>query len=286
MSKIGITIGNFDGVHIGHQKVLRHLKEKNEKAIVLTFSNHPSEILHTKPKPLLTTKTHKLSLLNDLDMEVWTVPFTKGFAEQPAEVFLSRLKKRCNFSCLILGHDALIGKNREGDISLLRSLSSQLHFDLEYVPPVMLENEAISSSQIRRLILKGDFEAARSLLGRPYSIQGEVIAGAGKGKEIGFPTANIDVSMLCLPPFGVYSVLVNGLRGIANLGLAPTLHKERHPHLEVHIFDLQRELYGTLLDVTFLHFIREERHFDSQGALKRQIEQDINCVKTGSHLHL
>ncbi|MCP5469891.1 MAG: riboflavin biosynthesis protein RibF [Chlamydiales bacterium] len=279
MSKTTITIGNFDGVHVGHQKVLRCLKERGERGIVFTFSNHPSHVLAKVPKPLLSTPEHKLFLLEKEGVELIVEPFTHEFSQKSAETFLTELKEKTGFTHLILGHDAVIGKDREGRCALLEILGKKLRFELEYLSPVSFEQEIVSSSLLRKVIKEGDFAHALPLLGRPYSICARVIQEAGKGKAIGFPTANLDVSMLCLPPFGVYAVSVDGKRGVANLGLAPTLHEKRLPRLEVHLLESNEELYNKTLDVMFLKFIRPEKKFSSVEELRTQIVRDIELAR-------
>ncbi len=276
-SPIALTIGNFDGVHLGHQAVIHRLKQAAAHTVVFTFSNHPQEILRGSPLSLLTTLPHRLALLQEagIDQAV-VIPFTKPFSEQTAKVFLSQLKRDIPFTHLILGHDAMVGSDRETN---LRKLCGELAFSLEYLPPFSIDGQVISSTLIRKAIQEGDLTLASRLLGRPYSILGTVQPGHGKGASLGFPTANIPVANLILPPLGVYAVdaLIDGKScpAIANLGKAPTLHTDRPPCLEVHLINQQRNLYNQPLEVRFKKFLRSERKFESITDLQKQIAIDI-----------
>ena len=280
---IALTIGNFDGVHLGHQAVLKRLKASAPHTVVYTFSNHPAEVLHDAPIMRLTTLTHRLALLENIGIDhVILATFTPDFAQQSAQTFLSSLKKQIPFSHLILGHDAVIGHDRKRD---LQALSLPLAFSLEYLPPITLNSQVVSSSAIRKHIQIGELAQASSLLGRPYSIAAVVQPGHGKGREIGFHTANLPVEQLALPPFGVYAVQVklHGqlLPAVANLGRAPTIHTSRPPCLEVHLINDNRDLYGQQLEVVFQKFIRPEKRFESLSALQAQIHHDIHTALCG-----
>lgn len=278
---IALTIGNFDGIHLGHSAVLNRLKEKAVYPIVFTFSNHPSEILRKEPISRLTTLSHKLSLLQATGVAATIlIPFTEDFSKQSAYSFLRFLKEKIPFTRLILGHDAKIGHDRKQN---LQEDCEKLNIQLEYISPVRIENEIISSSKIRNAILHGDLKRASSYLGRPYSISSTVQAGEKKGEKIGFHTANLTVDELTLPPFGVYAVSVcleDGIYpAVANLGQAPTLHKNRAPLLEVHLIDMHKNLYDKNLEVIFISFLRREKKFESLHALREQISRDIQTTK-------
>ena len=282
---IALTIGNFDGVHLGHQAVLKHLKASASYTVVFTFSNHPAEVLHQAQVMRLTTLTHRLALLEQIGIDqVILVPFTQEFAQQSAESFLTTLKKHFSFHHLILGHDSVIGHDRKRD---LQQLCAHLAFALQYLPPITYHNLVVSSSAIRKSIQAGELAQASALLGRPYSIVATVQLGQGKGREIGFPTANLPVESLALPPLGVYAVQVklDGelLPAVANLGRAPTFHAARPPCLEVHLINEQRDLYGQQLEVIFHTFIRPEKRFDTLSELQTQIHQDIKKANLSLH---
>lgn len=278
--QIALSIGNFDGVHLGHQALLKRLKASAPYSVVFTFSNHPAEVLHGASIKRLTSVEHRLALLQKLGIdEVILTTFTHDFAAQSAESFLTALKQQIPFSHLILGHDARIGHDRKRD---LQELCGPLAFSLEYLPPITYQGQVVSSSAIRKAILAGDLDQASALLGRPYSIVATVQPGQGKGREIGFRTANLPVEGLALPPYGVYSVVAllgnDRMPAIANLGCAPTLHAARPPCLEIHLINQTRDLYGQQLEIIFQKFIRPEKHFTDISALQAQIQQDISAA--------
>ncbi|MEI8124434.1 MAG: bifunctional riboflavin kinase/FAD synthetase [Parachlamydiaceae bacterium] len=284
-----VTIGSFDGIHLGHQVVLDRLvrtgKTRNARSVVITFSNHPSEVLRPEQHiHQLCTTAHKIKLLEEMSIDlVFLLSFTKKLAEKTPKQFLSDLLKVIPFHTLILGEDAHIGKNREGNKKKVTELSAGMGFEVEYLSDCAIAGSRISSSRIRSSIQHGRFDEAELLLGRPYSIYAPVLKGHGRGAPLGFPTANISVEGLCLPPHGVYTVSLwhQGQRfeGVANLGYAPTLHQDRALLLEVHLFDKTIDLYGHYVDVHFHKFLRPEQRFDSVEALKKQIAHDIQQGK-------
>lgn len=286
---IALTIGSFDGVHIGHQVILSHLvhtaKKQSAQSVVITFSNHPSDVLRPKqPTPLICTIPHKMKLLEELGIDLAIVlTFTKDFSEQPPEEFLQKITQTLPLKTLILGHDAHIGKDRKGNQATVSGLAEKMHFYVEYLADCNVGGHRISSSRIRDCVQQGNFQAVESLLGRPYSIYAPVLKGSGRGAPLGFPTANISVEGLCHPPHGVYTVSLshNGKKydGVANIGFAPTLNQARALVLEVHLLDKTIDLYGNLVEVEFHTFLRPERHFESVDALRAQIAQDVNTAK-------
>jgi riboflavin kinase / FMN adenylyltransferase len=278
---IALTIGNFDGVHLGHQALFKRLKQAAPHASVITFSNHPEEVLRKTSIPHLTTLAHRLALFEKMGIDdTILIPFSEEFSKQTARGFLTQLKLAIPFTYLILGHDAVIGHDRKHD---LYDLCEELSFTLEYLEPVHINGTIISSSAIRKCIHAGQLADASLLLGRPYSIFATVQHGQGKGRSLGFHTANLPVEELALPPLGVWAVNVKisheTLPAVANLGHAPTLHKDRPLCLEVHLIDDFRDLYGKELEVFFLKYLRPEKHFESLEALKTQIGQDILRAK-------
>ncbi len=276
---ISLTIGKFDGVHRGHLAVLAALTGQK---VVFTFSNHPVEVLGDAPLYRITTHLHRLRLLEEAGVETSVlIPFTRAFSNQSAEAFLTTLKKQIPFSRLVLGYDAQIGKDRIKDLS---SLSRQLGFSLEHLPPLTSnDGSVISSSKLRGYIQSGELERVRELLGRPYSIYSTVEWGAGKGRALGFRTANLSLHDLSLPPFGVYVIeaKINGSThfGIANLGKAPTIHTDRSPLLEVHLFDFDKNIYHQSAEIIFKCYLRAEEQFESITDLKTQIKKDIEDGK-------
>jgi riboflavin kinase/FMN adenylyltransferase len=279
-----LTIGNFDGVHIGHQAILNHLtlraKEKNEEAIVLTFSNHPASILRPNSTPkALCTPEHKLKLIQKAGVDrLILLPFTSILSEKSPEKFLEDLRRNLPFTHLILGHDGSFGHNREGNIQSLPDLADQFGFTFEYLPKQTIHGETVSSSLIRKRVSEGGLDQAKEMLGRPFSIYASPIKGHGLGKTIGFSTLNFPVEGLTLPPYGVYAVEVESHPAVANLGLAPTVRNDQEPHLEVHLLE-EIQIPEKPILVSFKKKIRDEKKFDTINALKEQIQKDIESVK-------
>lgn len=285
---VAVSIGNFDGVHRGHEAVLGRLvsysQENGLVSCVLTFSNHPSEVLrpnHVQKK--VCRIDHKLKLLAELGIDTClNIPFTETLAKHGPKEFIDVLKKVMPLEALILGHDARIGHQRSGDEATLRTLASEYGLYLEYLSCTDVEGQVASSTRIRAAIAEGHFDDVAKFLGRPYSIYGEVVPGAGMGRGLGYPTLNVDVSGLALPPFGVYAVKGYAgdtpFLGIANLGVAPTVRDDATPFLEVHI--LKGEPSVGPIEVVFGAFLRPEKRFDSKQALVSQLESDISHVRT------
>lgn len=283
-----LTIGNFDGMHLGHQAVLEKVQTlaglKGQTAM-LTFENHPSTILRPQnPTYLLFSLPHKLYLIQKFCLDhLILIPFTKNLAHYPADLFIEYLRQFIPFSDLVLGYDSTIGHARQGNQMIMQELAEKKGFTVTYVEEYQFQKQVVSSTHIRKAIQQTDFEKASSLLGRPYSIYGPVVAGKKKGKEIGYATANIEVTRLCLPPFGVYAVEAEVKNkkylAVANLGRAPTLGPTASPLLEVHLFDFFEEIYNEKIEVFFKKFIRFEKKFHSSEALRQQISEDIIQAK-------
>jgi len=283
MKEVALTIGNFDGVHLGHQALCARLKEEGKRQVIVTFANHPSTVLKDTPTPTLTTHFHKLQILKKIGItEVVTLPFTEALSLLSAQEFLLFLQKQTSFDVLILGQEARLGHKREAGEEEITALGNELGFTTSYIPPVYHESTPISSTRVRSLVAKGDLSSASLLLGRDYSLLSPVQRGEGKGKLLGFKTLNFSLEGLQHPPWGVYvvSVCYNGTsyRGVANLGVAPTLKLSSPPLMEVHLLDFAQEIYGAFVEVTFHRHLREERKFPSLEALKNQIEQDISSL--------
>jgi len=284
-----LTIGNFDGLHLGHQAVINRVKElaqkEQEHSIVLTFLNHPSEVLNPdKAVSKLCTQKHKIKLLDELGIDaVILLRFTQEFSRQTAEEFLKKIYERFPFKHLILGHDAVMGKDRQGNPEQIKKLAQSLNFQVQYISPYLIEGKPVSSSSIREALRTGNLQDVEKMLGRKYSIYSNVGTGKGKGRGLGFPTANIDTDSLCLPPLGVYAVSakVDGktFPGVANLGIAPTVRDDGKPILEVHLFDRSIDLYGKDVEVNFHGYIRPEKKFSDLTHLKERIGLDIEEAK-------
>ncbi|MGH7587562.1 MAG: bifunctional riboflavin kinase/FAD synthetase [Gemmatimonadota bacterium] len=281
-----VTVGTFDGVHRGHQEVLREIVRRARAAdrasVLVTFEPHPLEIVAPQRAPrLLTTPEEKLELwpLFDLDY-VHVLPFTPALREMSPSRFVREvLVDRLRVGELVIGYDHGFGKDRKGDVETLRRLADELDFRVDVVGPVAVEAEAVSSSAVRRAVETGDLEAAARGLGRPYSVLGRVVRGAGRGRDLGFPTANLEPGRRkCLPPAGVYAVRAEidgrGWSAMANLGPRPTFD-DPGTGLEVHLFDWQGgDLYGARLHVEFVERLRGVRRFQGPGELAAQLAED------------
>lgn len=285
-----LTIGNFDGMHRGHCTVLKRaqsLANEEREVIVLTFRNHPSEILRPEqPTTLLCSLPHKLHLLQKFGIQtILLLPFTRYLAQHSARSFVEHVRQFIPFSHLVLGHDATLGRDRQGDRHTMQNLGMEWGFNVHYLEEYRYEGKPVSSTRIREALLQGDFNLVEELLNRPYSIYGSVISGFGQGKQLGFPTANLEVKGLCLPPFGVYAVEVQVenyskiIPGIANLGVAPTMKQDNQPLLEVHLFEKTQDLTGITLEVFFKRFLRPEKKFENVDELRQQIAKDIESAK-------
>ncbi len=291
-----LTLGNFDGVHIGHQKVLLRVKElSNEKhlnSVLLTFQNHPSEVLRPHlVVPRLMNPEYKNKIIESFGIGlIVALPFTPELSNFSPREFISLLRKHIPFSYFVLGDDATFGKNRNGDKEVLMQIAKEENFYLEYLKQVIVEDRVVSSSSIRQFIQQGRLDEAERLLGRPVSYYGKIIHGEGRGHKIGCPTANLSLEGLCVPPYGVYSVLLTTserrLMGIANLGIAPTVRKDTKPLLEVHLFEQSPVLYHQFAEVSLLQFIRKEKKFETIDLLREQIRKDIDKAKQSLFLTL
>lgn len=281
-----LSIGVFDGVHLGHQAVLRRALVDAESvggiAVALTFEPHPLRVLRPDRAPrLLTSAAHKARLIEAEGFSyLLVVSFDAEFAAQPPEVFVRSLAAAARpLRQICVGENWAFGANRAGNVASLRALGVELGFEVAEVPAVQVDGATVSSTRIREAVERGDLDLAHTLLGRDYTVLGTVEPGAQLGRRIGFPTANLRAHNEQFPPDGVYAVrvLVEGRtwNGVANIGYRPTVASgEIERRLEVHVFDFDGDLYGRDLDVDFLHFLRGERKFDGLDALKAQIASD------------
>lgn len=288
-----VTVGIFDGVHRGHQKILKELKRCSlaikGKSCVVTFEPHPLSILRPhKTPPALIATGHKMKLLasEGVDASV-IINFTRDFAAMtPAHFAEEVLKKKINARYLLVGENFVLGKGRAGNIANLKSIGRKLGFDVRTVKPLRSGGQVISSTLIRRMVMSGDLDNARQLLGRDVSVLGTVVRGSRRGRTIGFPTANIDPHHEAIPAIGVYAVKVKIGRkkhgGVANIGFRPTFYgakTRREPVIEIHILDFSKLIYGEDVEVVFLKRIRQERKFRSKEALSSRIKKDITIAK-------
>ena len=285
-----VAIGNFDGVHMGHQILFRMAAEKARKkngtAIVLTFEPHPLKIIAPdKVPPLLTTFRQKMELIEvcGIDMVI-CADFTRQFADQrPREFAENILVNRIGAKELVVGFDYAFGRGREGTLPYLKKMGEMFGFETHDVEPIKLNGHLVSSSYVRELIEDGDVETAREFLGRYYSLHGPVVHGFKTGHGIGFPTANIDTSRVQIPGVGVYAVRVlhknKSYDGAANVGFNPTFDRDRLS-VEVHIFDFHEQLYDQEIEVAFVARIRDEMAFKSADDLVEQIRRDIQKAQS------
>lgn len=285
LSNLILTIGNFDGVHLGHQVIFKKLTQRTAElggiSAVLTFEPHPSKILDTSPSiPLLTSFEEKVKLLEELGIQlVICIDFTTDFAQMPKEEFVEKvLIQSLSAKELFVGHDFAFGFQREGSIQFLQETGKHLGFIVNVVDPIEINGTIVSSSLIRRLIQEGAVSQTSAMLGRNYMITGRVVQGYRVGKKLGFPTANLLCGNKLLPGPGIYAVktVVRGHKfvGVVNIGTCPTFDREGLS-VEVHILHFNQDIYDEILEVEFYERLRQERRFDSPEALAEQIIKDI-----------
>jgi riboflavin kinase/FMN adenylyltransferase len=290
---IALAIGVFDGVHLGHQEVIRDAQDfaatHHGTAVVLTFDPHPLRVLKPEAAPrLLCSTRHKLTILKRSGVNhALVLPFTQATAGMDARSFVESLASACRpLGYISVGYTWTFGRGRGGDIHLLMNLGQAHGFGVYGVPEVQVNGEVVSSTRIREAVREGDFEHARRLLGRDYTVLGDVVKGRQLGRQIGCPTANIAVENEELPPNGVYVVTVHsarfpahGLKGVANLGVRPTIEANADRSLEVHLLDADCDLYGESLEVAFVKKLRDEQKFGSVDELKQQIARDVAAAR-------
>ena len=280
-----LTLGVFDGLHLGHQLIIQTVvaraRETGAVPTVITFDPHPRAVLHpASAPPLLQTFDQKIEACGLLGIEqAIVVRFTREFAQIRAEEFLRDVvRERLQAKEVYLGRGFAFGRNREGDIRLLRAASERLGFYADEVAEVRLRGQRISSSRIRELLSEGRVNLARRMLGRPYGVEGRVVRGHERGRTIGFPTANLQPQNRVIPRRGVYvtATLIEGVwrRSLTNVGTRPTFESEAEPSVETYVMDWSGDLYGDVVRVRFLRRLRDERKFGSVDELKLQIERD------------
>lgn len=286
-----LTIGNFDGVHLGHRALLARLREVAAASkiapAVMTFEPHPREFFAPESAPArLSTLREKLELIAEDGADLaYICRFNAQFAAIPAEEFIERiLVAKLRVKHLIIGDDFCFGAGRRGNFEMLRDAGKRLGFAVEAMESITVDGERASSSAVRSALASGQMEHAARLLGRSYSIDGRVVHGDKMGRHFGFATANIRIKHEKPPLLGVFAVEVHGLSdgphvGVANLGIRPSANRLPHPLLEVHLFDFAESIYGAHLNVRFLHKLRNEVHFPDFEALKAQIARDVETAR-------
>lgn len=285
-----VTIGNFDGVHRGHQAILARLREHAARlglpARVVLFEPHPVEFFRPEAdEPRLMRLREKIVALAGLGVDgVLCLRFDQQLANMPHETFVERLLVQgLGARLVVVGPDFRFGHRRLGDLDYLKTAGAAAGFDVDVVPPLQIDGERVSSTAVRQHLSVGDLTGAARLLGRPYSLYGRVSYGDARGRTIGFPTLNLPLHRKAVSLRGVFAVRVAGLAamplpGVANLGWRPTVNGT-FPLLEVHVLDFSGEVYGRQVQVEFVQRLRDERRFDSLDALRRQIADDVRAAR-------
>lgn len=281
------TVGVFDGIHLGHQKIIKTIVYEARKcsgtSVVVTFDRHPFNVLNPKMHiPLLTSPAHKLRLIDQLGVDVCIMmKFDKTIADIPPEAWIKEvLWDQMHISSIYLGENSFFGKDAKGDYQLLLQWGKKLGFKVVKMELLKIDKIQVNSTTIRNLITNGELSSAKNFLGRSYSIFGIPVKGTGRGKILGFPTINLDTQDQCLPPNGVYAVWANNLPAIANLGIRPTFGENLiKPILEVHLLANQEISQSNNIEVTFIERIRDEMYFKNEKELVIQIEKDIEQTK-------
>lgn len=286
-----LTLGTYDGIHLGHQKIIRRVVERARhiggSSCVVTFDPHPRQILAPDSAPdLLTSTKKKIELVEALGVDaVCLIRFTPEFAKIEARDFVKNfLIGTLHMKIIVEGYDWRFGKGRKGGVGLLREMGKDDGYEVEQVDGVSVDGQVISSTLIRELVLLGDLDVAAGYLGRRYSVTGNIVEGSRLGRTIGFPTANIEAHHEAIPPNGIYAVwvdLADGGRkqGTLNIGYRPTVTKEKKRTVEVHIMNFYQDIYHEEIEITFVEKLRDEKKFPSLDALTAQIKQDVEKAR-------
>jgi len=284
-----LTVGTFDGVHLGHRKIIDRLNDLAKiidgESVIFTFDPHPRKVVAPNETNLrlLTTMDEKIDLFEKAGVDHLIIyPFTTEFSRLTYEEFVENiLVGQIHTRSLVVGYDHKFGKNRQGDFDFLKNCASRLGFHIEKLDVLLMNESNISSTKIREAIQKGDFETANTFLGYPFAISGTVVEGQKLGRKIQFPTANVAASDpdKIIPGFGVYAVKVNLagriFNGMLNIGSRPTVNNNAdHRSIEVHIFNFESDIYGEHIELVFFKKLREEQKFDSLVELKEQLAED------------
>ena len=287
LERCSLTIGSFDGVHKGHQALIEqfvsHAHSRDEDAVVLTFFPHPSVVLRErKPAFYINTPEEKAVLMGDLGVDiVVTQPFDLELSGVSADEIIDLLQERCGFTNLWVGDDFALGHNRRGDRYYLEREGSKRGFEVHVVAPVLVSGEIVSSTRVREALRSGDVARVERYLGRPFSVPGKVVSGAGRGRDLGFPTANLEIwEERAFPRTGVYACLaeVDGKfwKAVTNIGVRPTFDSdEASSTVETHLLGYSGDLYAQEVRLTFIARIRDERRFANPEALMERIQIDI-----------
>ncbi len=280
-----VSVGTFDGVHLAHQQLLKEVvsraKAREGRSVVLTFDPHPKEVLTGQPMRLLTTIEERQQICEQLRIDVfYRIGFTYEFSRLTSrEFYLRYVVQGCGVSEVVEGYDHHFGRDREGSVEELLKLGREFEFSVAALKPVYVDEEIVSSSQIRQHLLQGRVDRALRLLGRPYAVSGTVVRGDARGRELGYPTANLQLTHHKLvPEDGIYfaQVDIGGLTkyGMVSIGVRPTFFDQGQRCVEVHLLDFAGDLYGRILNVQFLRRLREERKFEGAQQLIDQMRLD------------
>lgn len=288
LQKVALTIGSFDGVHVGHQELIAEATRCAAKGgkCVMTFAPHPAKILSLQPPPLLFSQQDQIEVFQSLGVDIlFFLPFTKETAALSAEHFVdSIIWNLFHPSFLIVGYDFTFGNQRKGDFHFLKQKLKDKEVSLLNVSPVSVAGEIVSSTRIRRLLTEGKMELIQQCLGRPYYLEGRVIEGKKLGRTLGFPTVNLDCKNEIFPQMGVYFCNVNiagrSYKAVGNIGYNPTVSNARQLKVEFHILDFDGDLYKTSLRFDILKKLRDEMRFESKEALRVQISKDIEVARS------
>lgn len=285
-----VAVGTFDGVHLGHQAVLRstvaEARSRGGRSVTVTFGGHPLSLLHpSEAPPLLTSTAEKVALIESCGVdEVCVLPFEREIAEMPAEGFVSYLLERFSCRCLVMGYDNAVGRGRVGTPAYLENLTGPMGFELRVVGPVEVNGIMVSSSEVRKRLSVGDVATAGALLGHRYHLTSAIVHGDGRGSTLGVATANLPMPPgRAVPMDGVYATWADlpgrdPMMSVTNIGVRPTFYGPGNRPLrtiEVHLLDAHDRIYGSEMRIEFAHFLRAERRFGSSGELVEQIHSDI-----------
>ncbi len=291
VKKSWLTVGTFDGIHLGHQEIIRCVTEGAGKeaipSVVITFFPPPAVVLQKRQDPYyLTSPEERAAVLEKLGVDIMiTHPFNIQVSQLTAHEFISRLKQHLGMTHLCIGHDFALGKNREGNVTRLEELGREFGFSVTSIPAMVINEEIVSSSLIRDLLAQGKVELIEPYLGRPYQITGKVIPGDHRGKQLGFPTANLETwAERAIPKAGVYACRVNVdgqyREAVTNVGVRPTFENTPvAPRVEAHILNFNGDLYGKVVDVVFVARLRDEKKFNDIKELVDQIHYDITVAE-------
>ena len=276
-----VTIGNFDGVHLGHQALLTEVKKRAHdlklESAVITFEPNPKDYFsQNKPQTRISSLREKIELFNEIKIDrVHIIKFNQEFSKVTANEFISVLIKQLKVKEIVVGEDFCFGRGREGSIKQLSASSMKLNIKNK----ILMDGKRISSTLIRNLLANDKLDEANKYIGRPYSISGKVVHGEKRGRKIGFPTANIHMRHNRPPLKGVFAVKFQKHFGVANLGIRPSIKGEKKLQLEVHLLNFSSDLYGQHVSVIFLKKLRDEKKFKSLDELKEQIKLDVIKAK-------